>query len=216
MTNFFIPRSNKQQRSAKIQWAVLTAALLLALVVLPVSADHEDEVEYTSAYENASRSIDAGSARLAALGQLFYADQSLEASHAASTSRYEALASFYGQGNSVVVAQNAAELAALGQLFYAAQSLEASHAASTSRYEALASFYGQGNSVVVAQNAAELAANPELKSFSGSAAVASDFLATNPETKYASGWGGSSAAVANSGPGSENPELAAFQQYCGC
>jgi hypothetical protein len=183
MTSFFTSRSGKQKRMAKTQLVVLTTALLLALVILPVSADNG----------GASNGIDAGSARLAALGQ-----------------------------------------------YYTAQRLEASYAAGTSRYEALAGFYGQGNSVVVAQNAAELATNPELKSFSGSAAVASDFLvqnpelkyasnwsggsaaagsdfyAENPEAKYASGWEGSSAAVANSGEGSVNPELSAFEQYCGC
>ena len=190
MMNFFTPRSGTSKRTTKTQWVVLTAALLLALVVLPVSADSwEDEVEYTHAYESAANSVDASSARLAALGQLFYEAQRLDAS--------------------------SARLAALGQ-YYAAQRLEASHAASTGRYEALAGHFGQGDSVVVAQNAAELAANPELKSFSGSETAASDFLAGNPETKYASGWGSSSAEVADSGTGSENPELSAFQQYCSC
>ena len=168
MSSLFTPKSS-QKPATKIQLVALTAVLLLALLILPVSADQVHEVADISAHDDAAGGADADSARLTALGE-----------------------------------------------YYTAQRLEASHAASTDRYVALASFFGQAGSVAIVQDAAFLAANPEFKSFSPSAVASSDFYAENPEAKYASGWGGNSAAAAGSGTGSENPELSAFQQYCGC
>ena len=98
MMSVFTPKASKQKTMAKIQFVVLTVALLLALVVLPASADHEAEVEYTFAFEEASASSTAGigadSARLAALGE-FYTTKRLEAGHKANSDRYSQLAAFY-------------------------------------------------------------------------------------------------------------------------
>jgi len=98
MMSAFTPRSGKQKTMAKIQFVVLTVALLLALVVLPASADHEEEAEYTFAFEEASASstvgLDASSTRLAALGE-FYTAKMLEPGHKANSGRYNQLAAFY-------------------------------------------------------------------------------------------------------------------------
>jgi hypothetical protein len=169
MMSAFTPRSSRQKAVAKIQFVVLTVALLLALVVLPASADHEEEAEYTFAFEEASASstvgLDASSTRLAALGE-FYTAKMLEAGHKANSGRYNQLAAFYAGSDG-----------------------------GTDRWAAGAGDYGT-------------------KNLAAAGTEDSGFLAENPETKYASGWGGASAGAATGA--SENPELSSFQRYCGC
>ena len=171
MSSFITPRSSKQKRMAKIQLVILTAALLLALVVLPASADHEEEAEYTFAFEEASASstngLEASSARLQALGE-FYAAKGFEAGHEANSDRYNQLAAFYTGSDK-----------------------------GTNRWLAGAGSFG----------AQRLAA---------AGAADSSFLAENPETKYASGWDGTSAGAAAGADRRDNPELSSFQRYCGC
>ena len=171
--SFFTPRSSKQKRAVRIQLAALTVALLLALVALPASASHEEEVEYISAYEEAQAAKSAGSSEA-----------------------------------------DSARLAALGE-YHTAKSLEASHAAASTRYSQLAAFHaGDADSNFVAEN-------PETKYASdwdgaSAAATNADFLAANPEIKYASDWVGASAGAAAKSGSNSNPELSAFQRYCSC
>ena len=51
MQSLFVTRNGNQKRVTKIQLGTVTVALLLVLVAVPVSADHEDEIEYTAAYQ---------------------------------------------------------------------------------------------------------------------------------------------------------------------
>ena len=175
MRSFFTARSSKQKRAARIQLVALTAALLLALVVLPVSADHEAEAEYSCAYDEATAasstgSSDADSARLAALGE-YYTAKSLEASNAAFAARYQALAASYDQAGGVVVAQDAEELAKNPELKSASTWGGVASAAADSGFLAenpetkYAS--GWGGASAGAAATVDNSANPELSAFQG-------------------------------------------------
>ena len=115
MQSLFVTRNGNQKRVTKIQLGTVTVALLLMLVALPVSADHEDEIEYTAAYQASADTVDAGSARLTALGE-YFSTKGLEDGIAAGSSRYAALAELYGESGVVSVAQDAGLLAANPEL----------------------------------------------------------------------------------------------------
>lgn len=165
MSSFFTPKSSKRKRTTRIQFAALTAALLLALVVLPVSAGHWEEIDYIDAYEEAesAAAIDAGSARLAALGK-HHTAQKLEASYEASTARYAALASLYGLAGGVAIAQDAAILASNPELKSFAASVVADSEFYAENPEAKYALGWSGGSTVAASSDAG-SENPELSAF---------------------------------------------------
>jgi hypothetical protein len=143
MKSLFKIRSRKQKRLPKTQFATLTAVLMVVLVALPVSADYYDQIEYTAAYEEASASsvdgIDAGSARMAALGE-YFAAQRLEASSIASSARYTGLAALYGHAGGAASGQDAEMLAKNPELKYAAGSAGAAANSSNSDNPELSAF----------------------------------------------------------------------------